>query len=115
MQALLKRQRSSEVYDSESEARASFENSESSDDGVDISNVLIGNKKRRLRPPMNKSVADRLGEDSEQDDTLADFIRSSVSKRNVKLGTEVVKQAKGKSKKIAKGEVGGGSFQSMGM
>lgn len=43
-----------------------------------------------------------------------DFIRQSIAKHNVKSGTELIKKTKGK-KKISKGEVGGGSFQSMGM
>ena len=47
------------------------------------------------------------------DDALRDFIQTSISKRDIKAGTQVVKNAKGKAK-FAKGEVGGGSFQSMG-
>ncbi|KAI0256032.1 DEAD-domain-containing protein [Lactifluus subvellereus] len=42
------------------------------------------------------------------------MIRNSISRRNVKDGTELLKNTKGK-KKLTKGEVGGGSFQSMGL
>jgi len=53
-------------------------------------------------------------DDGTDDDTdFEEMIRSSISKRNVKDGTELLKNAKGK-KKLAKGEVGGGSFQNMG-
>jgi hypothetical protein len=41
------------------------------------------------------------------------MIRNSISRRNVKDGTELLKNTKGK-KKLTKGELGGGSFQSMG-
>ena len=44
-----------------------------------------------------------------------DFIRDTLRKKHVKDGAEVVKQAKGKGKShVKKGELGGGSFQSMG-
>ncbi|KIY73063.1 ATP-dependent RNA helicase DBP10 [Cylindrobasidium torrendii FP15055 ss-10] len=39
----------------------------------------------------------------------------SISKRNVRDGADVVKKAKGGKNKIQKGELGGGSFQSMGL
>ncbi|KAH9994019.1 P-loop containing nucleoside triphosphate hydrolase protein [Russula vinacea] len=42
------------------------------------------------------------------------FTLSRLLGRNVKDGTELLKNAKGK-KKLAKGELGGGSFQSMGL
>ena len=67
---------------------------------IDISNVLTG-KRRRTQP------------EDDSDDDLGEFIRTSIAKRDIKLGTEVVKNAKGKNK-LAKGELGGGSFQSMG-
>ena len=70
------------------------------DDSMDISSALVGKKPR-------------LEEDEGNDDDLQDFIQASIAKRNIKGGTEVVKKVKGKSK-ITKGEVGGGSFQSMG-
>jgi hypothetical protein len=49
----------------------------------------------------------------ESDDDLNKLVHESIVKRNVKGGTEVLKRTKGKTK-IIKGEVGGGSFQSMG-
>lgn len=70
---------------------------EDSDDGIDISSALLREKG---------------GEES--DDDLNRMIQSSIAKRDIKGGTEVLKKAKGKGKMV-KGEVGGGSFQSMGM
>jgi ATP-dependent RNA helicase DDX54/DBP10 len=54
---------------------------------------------------------DPAGENS--DDELARIIQNSIARRDVKAGTEVLKQVKGKAK-MGKGEVGGGSFQCMG-
>ena len=54
------------------------------------------------------------GEDAEDDDDgLQEIIQQSIAKRNQKSGTELLKKTKGKAK-IVKGEVGGGSFQSIG-
>ncbi len=54
-------------------------------------------------------------EDNMDDDTeLEEMIRHSITRRNVKDGTELLKKTKGK-KGLTKGQVGGGSFQSMGM
>jgi hypothetical protein len=56
----------------------------------------------------------KANDDGTDDDTeLEEMIRNSISRRNVKDGTELLKNTKGK-KKLAKGELGGGSFQSMG-
>jgi len=66
----------------------------------DISPALIG-KRQRPSPAL----------DDHQD--ISDFLQSSILKRDIKGGTKVIKDAKGKGK-MAKGEVGGGSFQSMG-
>ena len=66
----------------------------------DISSALVG-KRQRLSPTL----------DGHQD--ISEFIQSSILKRDIKGGTKVIKNAKGKAK-LAKGEVGGGSFQSMG-
>ena len=49
----------------------------------------------------------------DDDDDLNALIRETVAKRDKKDGTKLLKKTKG-SKKIAKGETGGGSFQSMG-
>jgi len=56
-------------------------------------------------------VANALAEPMEVGDEDAAFIRKSIQTRNKKEGTEILKQSK-KSK--IKGDVGGGSFQSMG-
>jgi ATP-dependent RNA helicase DDX54/DBP10 len=66
----------------------------------DISSALVG-KKQRL-----STVLD-------EDQDISEFLQSSILKRDIKGGTKVIKNAKGKAK-LAKGEVGGGSFQSMG-
>lgn len=76
-----------------------------SDDEIDISSALT-----EKRPKLN-THHEGVTEDDEDD--LEDIIRKATSKANVKGGTEMLKKTKGKSK-IVKGEVGGGSFQSMG-
>jgi hypothetical protein len=60
-------------------------------------------------------AVEREEEDDEDEDEedLDEIIRESIAKRDVKGGTEILKKTKGKTK-IIKGEVGGGSFQSMG-
>lgn len=68
-------------------------------DGIDISSAVTGK-----RPRLN----------AEGEEDLADFIQASIAKRSIKEGTQLIKNSKGKSK-LAKGEVGGGSFQSMGL
>ncbi|OCH92289.1 ATP-dependent RNA helicase DBP10 [Obba rivulosa] len=75
-----------------------------SDLDVDISSALTSKKR--------KTVAHRSADEDEDD--LQELIRDSIAKRDVKEGTEMLKKTKGKSK-ILKGEVGGGSFQSMGL
>ncbi|KAJ7579187.1 P-loop containing nucleoside triphosphate hydrolase protein [Mycena floridula] len=71
---------------------------EVSEDEIDISSSLAFKKPRA----------------NEQSDDDLDFIQDSIAKRNVKGGTEALKKVKGKAKMV-KGEVGGGSFQSMGL
>jgi ATP-dependent RNA helicase DDX54/DBP10 len=78
-----------------------------SDDEIDISSALTG------KTPRNTGKQREIDAD-DNDDDLQEMIRASIAKRNVKGGTEVLKKTKGKAK-VAKGEVGGGSFQSMGM
>jgi ATP-dependent RNA helicase DDX54/DBP10 len=81
-----------------------------SDRSFDISSALTQRRARRRVTLQNSKAND----DGTDDDTeLGEMIRNSISKRNVKDGTELLKNAKGK-KKLAKGELGGGSFQSMG-
>ncbi|KAI0743513.1 ATP-dependent RNA helicase DBP10 [Daedaleopsis nitida] len=82
-----------------------------SEDDIDISTSLTG--KRPKLSSKGKASARDYNTD-EDDDGLQEFIRESIAKRDVKEGTELLKKTKGKSK-IAKGEVGGGSFQSMGL
>ncbi|KAI0374114.1 DEAD-domain-containing protein [Pilatotrama ljubarskyi] len=77
-----------------------------SGDEVDISSALTGK-----RPKVTPRIAPQEDDD---DEDLQEFIRESIAKRDVKEGTELLKKTKGKAK-IAKGEVGGGSFQSMGL
>lgn len=104
-----KRKRTPEASDPDSDSDGlSSENSfeEVSEDEVDISTALAGK-----RPRVASRGQDEDGEDG--DDDLADLIKTATSKANVKGGTEILKKTKGKSK-IVKGEVGGGSFQSMG-
>ncbi|KAF7376175.1 ATP-dependent RNA helicase DBP10 [Mycena sanguinolenta] len=84
--------------------RSSESDTDSSDsEHIDISAALAGKRQRTLPQPDDDSDAD-----------LGNFIRTSIAKRDVKNGTEIVKKVKGKTK-LAKGEVGGGSFQSMGL
>lgn len=80
-----------------------------SDDDIDISTALTG-KRPKLSSNLKSSTAHEL---EEGDGDLQEFIRESIARRDVKEGTELLKKTKGKTK-IAKGEVGGGSFQSMG-
>ncbi|KAG6811535.1 hypothetical protein H0H92_006968 [Tricholoma furcatifolium] len=95
-----KRKRPETIEDDYSEVSASY-TPDSEDDEVDIANALSGKR------------AKIVAEDSDDDD-FNDFLQSTISKRDVKGGTDIVKQAKGKGK-VVKGEVGGGSFQSMGL
>ena len=83
-----------------------------SDEEIDISTALTG---KRPKVAMISKGTPGAGNDwdDDNDDDLQDFIRESIAKRDVKEGTELLKKTKGKTK-IAKGEVGGGSFQSMG-
>ena len=72
----------------------------------DVFAALTGQKKRRI-----SALEEEMSEDDDED--LQEIIRQATTKRDVKEGTQVIKKAKGKTK-ITKGEVGGGSFQSMG-
>ncbi|KAI0076110.1 DEAD-domain-containing protein [Panus rudis PR-1116 ss-1] len=100
--ALSKRKRE---YVDDSDDEGYSEVSAHSDSDVDISSALTG-KKPKLQA--------HASEDEEEDDEeLQEIIRESITKRNVKGGTDMLKKTKGK--KIVKGEVGGGSFQSMGL
>jgi hypothetical protein len=97
----------------------SFDSGNESAAEVDIFNSLAGGVSRASGSNATKlsTAKGKLngpsGGEGEDDADLADFIQSSIAKRNVKSGTDVLKKTKGKTK-IAKGEIGGGSFQSMG-
>lgn len=84
--------------------------SQFSDDEVDISSALVGRRPAKARR-QEKAVPIECGGDD--DDDLQELIRESITKRDVKGGTDMLKKTKGKAK-MTKGEVGGGSFQSMG-
>ncbi|KZT28987.1 DEAD-domain-containing protein [Neolentinus lepideus HHB14362 ss-1] len=100
-----KRTGDSDMIDWESGSSAS---NIDSDGEIDIASALVG--KRQKTAPQNEE-----GEyDEDDDEHLQDIIRESIAKRDKKGGTEVLKQVKGKNKMV-KGEVGGGSFQSMGL
>jgi len=87
----------------------SDEKTSGSDVSFDISSALT---QRHAR--LQKGKAPLIAHDDTDDDTeLEEMIRNSISRRNVKDGTELLKNTKGK-KKLSKGELGGGSFQSMG-
>ena len=79
----------------------------SSGEDLDLSSALTGKKPR-------KTARDRAGpQDEDDDEDLQVILQESMSKRDVKEGTALLKKTKGKTK-IVKGEIGGGSFQSMG-
>ena len=106
-----KRPRAASVSSSEGEweSDGSIEMVDLSDDDemdMDISSALAG-KRRKVQAFAQDDV------DGEDDEDLAKFLKDSIAKRDVKEGTQVLKKAKGKGK-VGKGEVGGGSFQSMG-
>lgn len=67
----------------------------------DISLALLGKRQKNSQAEVDN------------DDDLSSFIQTSIAERSIKEGTRIVKKAIGKEK-VAKGEVGGGSFQSMG-
>lgn len=78
----------------------------SSDDEIDISSALTGKRVKFGQ----KQIADDEDENSED---LESLIREATKKRDIKDGTKLLKKTKARSK-IVKGELGGGSFQSMG-
>ncbi|KZT72081.1 DEAD-domain-containing protein [Daedalea quercina L-15889] len=83
-----------------------------SEEEVDISSALVSRKPTKARRHEDSITASK--DDEEGDEELQELIRESISKRDVKGGTDVLKKTKGKAK-MTKGEVGGGSFQSMGL
>ncbi|KAJ1304644.1 hypothetical protein OPQ81_005785 [Rhizoctonia solani] len=85
---------------------AEFSGFESSDDQIDIFDALT-------KPGAGKGKSKQV-EESDSDDDDMQFIQRAIEKRNKKGGTEVTKAVSSKGK-LAKGAVGGGSFQSMGL
>jgi ATP-dependent RNA helicase DDX54/DBP10 len=104
------RPRVASLLDGEVLSTSSDEETSCSDHSFDLSSTLT-------RKPLSKKGKGPLipREDDVDDDTeLEEMIRRSITRRNIKDGTELLKNTKGK-KRLTKGEVGGGSFQSMGM
>ncbi|KZT57736.1 DEAD-domain-containing protein [Calocera cornea HHB12733] len=111
-----KRARSAEPQDNGSESEEAGWISFGDEDDVDIADALIRShpaKKRKVSKgdPSHKGERGAEGEDVDEDE----FIANLMVKHNVKAGTEVVKNSKSKKGNVAKGAVGGGSFQSMGL
>ncbi|CAE6445804.1 unnamed protein product [Rhizoctonia solani] len=86
---------------------AEISDSESSDDQIDIFDSLAN-------PGTAKGKSRQAEESDLEDDDDTQFIQRAIEKRNKKGGTEVTKAVSSKGK-LAKGAVGGGSFQSMGL
>ncbi|KIJ67811.1 hypothetical protein HYDPIDRAFT_83574 [Hydnomerulius pinastri MD-312] len=105
-----KRKRSVKDDDDDEGSDSGFSIVQADDDeiDVDISSALTG--KRAQKGPVTGSD---VGEDDMDDDELEELIHDSIVKRDVKGGTEMLKKIKSKGK--GKGDVGGGSFQSMGL
>ncbi|KAJ4483387.1 P-loop containing nucleoside triphosphate hydrolase protein [Lentinula aciculospora] len=74
-------------------------------DDVDISSALAGKKAK---------IDSQFPVQFDGDEDFSIFLQDIMAKHNVKSGTELLKKTKGKGK-LGKGEVGGGSFQSMGL
>jgi ATP-dependent RNA helicase DDX54/DBP10 len=101
----------SSISDEESSCSGSGSGS-GSDHSFDISSALT---QRRVALQKGKAPLVSHNDGTDDDTEFEEMIRNSISRRNVKDGTELLKNTKGK-KKLAKGEVeGGGSFQSMGI
>lgn len=107
--AAVKRKRSEDF--NEGVTTSEVEPSQYSDDEVDISSALVGRKPAKAQR-RQENVAP-FEDDADEDEGLQELIRESITKRDVKGGTDMLKKTKGKAK-MTKGEVGGGSFQSMG-
>lgn len=86
--------------DLQSESEVSYEEVAASDEEIDVFSSLTGAKKSSK------------GQSEEPEDE-EELIRESMAKKRAKDGTELLRKIKGKTKMV-KGEVGGGSFQSMG-
>lgn len=107
----LKRKRSSKAKDepTSADSESGFEEVAASEDELDIFSSLTGAKKKKQKETAKEEQSSQ--EDGDDDDEV---IRESMAKKRAKDGTELLKKMKGKTKMV-KGEIGGGSFQSMGM
>lgn len=92
-----------EVLNSSSDEETDSENP------LDLSSALT----RKITSKKGKGPLVFREDDVDDDTELEEMIKRSITRRNVKDGTELLKNTKGK-KRLTKGEVGGGSFQSMG-
>lgn len=113
---MLKRQRVASVgglLDTEISNSSSVSDEEisGSDHSFDISSTLT---RQKTASKKGKGPLVPREDDVDDDTELEEMIRRSITRRNVKDGTELLKNTKGKKKRLTKGEVGGGSFQSMG-
>ncbi len=100
------------VFDTEvsNSSSVSDEEMSDSDHSFDISSTLT---RQKTASKKGKGPLVPREDDVDDDTELEEMIRRSITRRNVKDGTELLKNTKGK-KRLTKGEVGGGSFQSMG-
>ena len=103
------RSRVASVLDWEVLNSSSDEETSGSDHSFDLSHTLT----RKTSSKKGKGPLICREDDVDDDTELEEMIRRSIARRNVKDGTELLKNTKGK-KRLTKGEVGGGSFQSMG-
>ncbi|KAI6040291.1 P-loop containing nucleoside triphosphate hydrolase protein [Pisolithus marmoratus] len=99
------RKRSRPEQDDQENSDSSFSVVQAEDDDIDISSALAGKHARNELSDIQDHATD--------DEELQEFINDSIAKRNMKGGTALLKKTKSKGK--AQGEVGGGSFQSMGL
>ncbi|KAH9034897.1 P-loop containing nucleoside triphosphate hydrolase protein [Lactarius pseudohatsudake] len=100
-----------EVSNSSSGSDEEMSDSDRSDHSFDISSTLT---RQKTASKKGKGPLIPRDDDTDDDTELEEMIRRSITRRNIKDGTELLKNTKGK-KRLTKGEVGGGSFQSMGL
>ena len=88
-----KRAQDDEIYEDDDVSEGS---SASSDEDVDIFSALTGKRsKRKAGAKVSEDVDLEDLEMVQDDEDLEDVIQDSITKRNVKSGTELVKKAKG--------------------
>ncbi|KAI9442286.1 DEAD-domain-containing protein [Lactarius indigo] len=100
-----------ELSNSSSGSDKEVSDSDRSDHSFDISSTLT---RQKTASKKGKGPLIPRDDDADDDTELEEMIRRSITRRNIKDGTELLKNTKGK-KRLTKGEVGGGSFQSMGL